>query len=310
MEVEKMAKTGRKPHRTSDEAINNRVRQVLEILFHGNQQRAADALRVSQASISKISRGERSAGPKIRDALARNPKVSESWLLTGEGEPLIPPTDGTLPVANFCLPGAPPRHSSLLTGERYPVSTVLERETRYWLRMSDAFSKKLREDFSMLPGDLLLVETAADHIGRIDVVTFHLCVVSVPHGDDSPYFILARLTVEDRELKAAVYCDTLPQSMDFTTTVNLRYFPLPVEKRGSLDYPRPRRRRAIGKLRSHDKADEASEADGPPEKETMPPKSLNVKPDPEYTIDEIVGVVLSLQRDLRLPAPTQPVDAE
>jgi hypothetical protein len=208
-------KPGRPPLPTSDRTIGERVKYLIEVLFRGNQGRASDALGLAQTYISKIMRGERNPGTKLLDALARIPRVNETWLLSGEGEPMLPSSGGTLPISVAIIPGPLESNMHFCGGERHPVAATQERDTRYWLRVQTAFSGRLCRDMRMFPGDLLQIETAGDHIHRPDIVMHHLCTV-LAIKDDKEHYALARFNSVGNVLQASLFDDRLPDTLNVT----------------------------------------------------------------------------------------------
>src|SRR4051794_8732785 len=115
------------------EAIRARSEWVLNNLFGGKQRRMAEAMRVSQSLISRIVHGHQGAGADFLAALAALPGINPAWVREGVGEPILPPTKGSLPIALVVLPGWPDRYPELLTGQWHPVAEAFERPSRYWV---------------------------------------------------------------------------------------------------------------------------------------------------------------------------------
>src|SRR5947209_2539603 len=86
------------------EQLRQRVKWVLDNLYAGKQRRMAAAAGVSQTLISLVLGGRQNVGPDFLEALKRLPGLSPRWVESGEGEPLLPPTRGTLPIARGILP--------------------------------------------------------------------------------------------------------------------------------------------------------------------------------------------------------------
>ena len=165
----------------------DRVVWVLNNVFHGRQRRMADALGISQSQLSRIASGQLGPSPEILDAVARLPGINPEWVLHGEGEPLLPPTRGTLPVSPFVLPGPPLTCSHLLSGSRHMVAEALDRDTRYWLQVQDSWPLVKAVEWKISPGDLLLMETTHDWTGRLDLGLGRLCGVRVRPQSPTPY---------------------------------------------------------------------------------------------------------------------------
>jgi hypothetical protein len=153
-----MARKVSEEARRRREELQQRVAWVLGHLYRGKQRRMAAEMGVSQSLISRVTNGLQGAGPDFVAALKRLPGLNPRWVDAGEGEPLLPPTKGTLPVARGILPGEPAAYPELLTGERHPVAEAFERPSRYWVRLlPEAPVLQIRE-LALLPGDLLLFE--------------------------------------------------------------------------------------------------------------------------------------------------------
>lgn len=157
------------------EEIRRRIEWVLVKIFHGRQRRMAESLGMSQSLISRIVHGQQGAGPDFLAALAGLPGLNPTWVSEGTGDPLLPQTTGTLPIAMSILPGWPERYPELLTGERHPVAEAFERPSRYWLAVPPSCSMLKQPDLALLAHDLLLLDAnrvlwetnLATHKGRL-----------------------------------------------------------------------------------------------------------------------------------------------
>lgn len=295
-ELDMTSKRGRPPSSTSDPAIAARVIHLLDVVFLSNQHRAAEALEVSQAYLSKIIRRERHPGTKVLEALLRFPKVNKDWLLRGEGQPLIASTAGTLPVSTSIIPGPLQSHMLLCSGARYPIAAALERETRYWLKLAETLSRRFERELCMLPNDHLLVETHKDHIERPDIVRLHLCAIAVKING-AIFYGLGRVTTAATVPRAEFYGDFPEEVLDSTPDVGSQSpktsptIPTPVLE----DWKPPRR--AIGRLRAKQSPQELDSELG------IEAKKPNHEVMRGYPIHCILGVVLRLERPyLPLPA--------
>ncbi len=164
----------------------NRVLRLLELLFDGKQRRASRALGMSQANLSRVINGIYPPTDRLIELLAQQPSVNSRWLYDGLGEPLIPVTSGTLPVTTNILPGPPIAHTNLLSGDRHPIANVLENESRYWLKLLPDNLILHANMYHVNPGDLLLIETARDQLDRNDIVSGHLCALSLEKRGADP----------------------------------------------------------------------------------------------------------------------------
>jgi len=147
----------------------------------------AEDLGVSHGLISKVCNGIQMPGKSLLKALAEHPLVNSDWLYRGGGEPLLPPTAGTLPVSNAILPGLPSTCGSLLTGERLAVSRAWESDSRYWLRLRPKSELLEVASLGLSAGDLLLVETSQDYLERTDLLADRICLVSETHENATTY---------------------------------------------------------------------------------------------------------------------------
>jgi hypothetical protein len=170
-----------------------RVRFLLDFRWAGNQRQMARDLGVAQSLVSKIVNGAQGAGKRFLATLARYPGVNPDWLVRGEGQPLLLPPKGTLPVSYSVLPGSPIDYPNLLSGERHPIAESLDRPTRYWLELPP-HSPLLRDPaLRLMDGDLVLIESDRAWIGRVDLVESRICAVRLQVGQTEPVPYLGKL---------------------------------------------------------------------------------------------------------------------
>jgi transcriptional regulator with XRE-family HTH domain len=182
-----------------------RIALLLRVVWAGHQRRMAEDLSVSQATISKIVRGERAPGSKLLDAVARDPRVNRMWLLEGVGEPLraehreAPVDECLVPVARIILPGPPREHAGLLAGPRIPVAAFFFRPSRYLLEIGADAAVVPISELKIAPGDMLLLETdSATWQGDVRILKDRLCAVRGEAGDRRQH-LLAKARVDTRE---------------------------------------------------------------------------------------------------------------
>jgi hypothetical protein len=188
----------------NDEALPSRVELLIDVAFGGNQLRAANALGISQPSISKVIAGTRPPNQTLIERLAAYPGVNPRYLYHGEGQPLMPSTTGTLPVGHIVLPGLPGEHQDLLAGDRHPVAPSLDRESRYWLRLGAGSPIVTELQPRFLVNDLLLVECDRDRLDRLDGVHGQLCAVRVRWDAEDDYR-LARVLVDGKVIQSRLF---------------------------------------------------------------------------------------------------------
>src|SRR5262249_60926929 len=105
-----MAKRISEEARRWQEAARERVEQLLNSAFAGRQSRMARALGVPPSQLSRVINGRIGVSPDLLQAMERLPLVNPPWVRDGTGEPMLPRTEGTLPIAVWLLPGWPERH--------------------------------------------------------------------------------------------------------------------------------------------------------------------------------------------------------
>lgn len=160
------------------EAARGRLQLVLDRRFDSNQTRLASALGVSHTLVNLV---VRAAQPPTRNLMARLGTiegVNPRWSDTGEGEPFVADTRGTLPVSDVLLPGAPADYAALMTGERFAVAPAFDRASCYYWRLPQGHPATAADAWRLLVGDLLLLETSR-------------AVVEVPGGLNRKWCILA-----------------------------------------------------------------------------------------------------------------------
>jgi hypothetical protein len=180
------------------EATRGRVRYLLEHRWGGSQRQMSRDLGVSQGLISKVVSGQQGPGNRFLAAIARQPGVNEDWLYRGAGRPMNPPTRGTLPTADWVMPGLPLAYPHLLTGERYPVAEPFDRPTRYWLRVGEGHSwQAMCKALLLRAGDLLLMEGDPASTSRLGQVEGRLCGVRLEGATPEPEYLLGMVYVPD-----------------------------------------------------------------------------------------------------------------
>jgi hypothetical protein len=204
--------------------VTDRVRYLLETLWGGNRAKMAAELGFSTTAINSIANGNRTPGRRLLQAIADHPKVNPTWLLSGEGAPLLVgggktlPGERKLPIAVQPLPGPPADYRKLLTGKTYPVAVSQYRSTRYWLDLQINEPIIARANAKVARNDLLLFE--CDPTARTRIFTSSsgaLCVVDCG-ADSEPRYKVARVTPYEDEMGTPspieVLVDTFDQGID------------------------------------------------------------------------------------------------
>jgi hypothetical protein len=170
------------------EAVRTRVKWVLDNLYHGKQRRMAAAMQMSQPLISRIINGRQGAGSEFLAAMARLPGLNPEWVQSGTGEPLLPPTKGTLPICVCLLPGWPARYPELHTGQRHPVADAFCRDSRYWLVLREACPLLKKASLALLAGDLALLDADdAAWSGQLHALAGRIIGVRLQRGSGPSY---------------------------------------------------------------------------------------------------------------------------
>ena len=176
-----MAPTKLRPSSRKDTPaeVSERVAWLLDKIWLGSQVRMAKETGISQGAISNVVRGKRPPGRSFLTAIARHPLVNIDWLLTGDGEPLLPSKGGELmlPIVRQILPGSPANFQNLWSGEYTPATEADFGETRYWF-----FVPSDDKPLGLHAGDLLLLETDRFWIEKPDMLLGGPCAVA---GNDS-----------------------------------------------------------------------------------------------------------------------------
>lgn len=198
-------------------AARDRVKYLLAHHWRGNQREMARALSVSQGLISKVVNGQQNPGRRLLAALAARPEINAEWVRSGVGQPVPFPEDGSLPVVAGVLPGPPLRFPQLLTGTRHPVARGLDRPTRYWHQIGSRSPLVRDPSQRLVPGDLLLMETAADWVGRSDMTMGRLCGVRFP-GYPEPFHELGLVIASPGGLLARLFSGSFVPPLPEPTT--------------------------------------------------------------------------------------------
>lgn len=164
----------REAFRRSDmlhDSAGGRVRWLLHHLWADNRLAMAQAVSISHTVVDKIAARKQEPGKKVLSAIGNHPPINPSWLLTGDGEPLLGPQG--LPVMSAPVGG--PVGKLQWQGTERTESADFSSPTRYWLRLRRG--DPITSEGGFRAGDLLLLETdAAKWPGAPDLLN-HVCVV-------------------------------------------------------------------------------------------------------------------------------------
>lgn len=197
----------------------DRVVWLLENVWRGNRSEMARAIGVTHSVLTKIAAGQQNAGRRVLGAIASHPKVNPTWLLTGDGEPLLaaasePGTEGwPAPIFRQLLQGTPAENRGLWSGESFPLPGGLHRESRYWLKILPN-NPILTHPFARIrPYDLLLMETDPVWWKADGVLDERICAV-VPRGSEGPELAIVRFHAETDEESAFLDAEIFSKQPD------------------------------------------------------------------------------------------------
>jgi len=241
------------------------------------------AMEMNQAYLSRVLNGHQGIGPEFLNSLTKLPGVNPDWVVRGEGEPLLLPTRGSLPVAVGILPGWPERYAELLTGERHPVAEAHDRASRYWFKV-EANCPALREaSLALLPGDLLLFDANTTlWLDRLDQLVGRLFGLRLRRGQHLSY-VLGLLRRDEVGLLFDLFGEIVRQALIRT--------PAKADKKAAKAAFHDRlesRGRKITRLKPVVE-DGVEPAKKPPEVEPVAP-AVPSSEDPEFSLDDIVAM--------------------
>lgn len=161
-----------------------RVDWVLKKVWSGSQTKMAAEIGVSQSAISNVVTGRQQPGRKFLAAVASKSLINSTWLITGEGDPLI--TQGpessrrALYVARSLFDGYPEDHGDQL-GNMQEVPMRFYRPSRYWIEVPTGCPLTKFDSLKIAVGDFVLFEPDAKSWPAN--LVGHPCIVRTEHGD-------------------------------------------------------------------------------------------------------------------------------
>jgi hypothetical protein len=185
---------------------------------------------VSHTSINRVVSGERRPGRSLLRAICEHPKVNATWLLTGQGEPLLAEREETgtagwvLPIARKPLLGPPGQNRRLLTGDTFAIPVSFYRDSRYWLEVQPGDPALRDAGERVKPGDLLLMETDASFWQDLHAVHDRLGFIRTDAKDGSELkLVKLDYGVEHEEgpsLRANIF-DDLPDRSELRRCIHI-----------------------------------------------------------------------------------------
>ena len=171
------------------EGARKRVKYILEVVWNGSQREMARAVGISQSLVSKVVNGQQPPGKRFMAALAKYPGINAEWIMNGTGHAVQFPQRGSLPVAYGVLPAPPLEVPHLLSGSRHPVADQYDRNSRYWLLLTEQSPVVRDQSHRLAPNDLLLLETDSAWTRRTDLVDGRLCGVRLKATHETEYHL-------------------------------------------------------------------------------------------------------------------------
>lgn len=143
---------------------SQRLAWLRDHLWNGSQVNMANEMKIHQGSLSNLLNGKRVPGYRLLNKIAQHPRINRTWLLTGEGRPLIDMTvvpessELALPVARIPFDGLPIENSQCLERFLLPVHRSLYRPSRYWVPITAEHALTLDASLRLGRGDWVLFE--------------------------------------------------------------------------------------------------------------------------------------------------------
>jgi len=216
---------------------SQRLVYLLDKLWKGNRSAMAADCGCSQGAVSHVATGRRQAGQRLLSLIAVDPRVNGSWLLTGEGQPLLTMTyadrrAARLLISDQLLPVLNDRVHALLSGESVDVAEGVASPSRYAFRIPAGHTVLTADDSALRVGDLLLIETATgDLVKQRELLDGRLIVVK--SGESTyPDLEIARTELEHGEGAAPVRARSLHRGVVFEFKTRVTAGPAEPQGRG------------------------------------------------------------------------------
>lgn len=178
--------------------MTQRIVLLVDLLGGGSQRGFAKIVGCSHAVIAKIVKGQQEPGKAILLRIGQAPQVNQDWLLTGEGEALVPQIqeeDRRVPVAECLLPGLPSDHLRLLSSKFELIPASLYRDSIYAVDVASCVPAYDDPEEHFLPGDLILIDADPTRWMRnLQSLQNRLCVTMSP-GSENEVITMRRVQV-------------------------------------------------------------------------------------------------------------------
>ena len=199
---------------------SERLVYLLDKLWRGNRSAMAADCGCSQGAISHVATGRRQVGQRLLSLVAADSRVNGSWLLTGEGQPLLTMTFADrqacrLLISEQLLPTLNDQVRALLSGESVDVAEGAASPTRYAFRIPAGHVVLTAEDAALRGGDLLVIETATETLVQQRELLDGRLVIVKSGGSTSSSLEIARTELAHGEGAAPMHACSLHRGVVF-----------------------------------------------------------------------------------------------
>jgi len=156
------------------------VRYLLKKNWDDNQSKMAEAIGVSQASISQICNGKSEPSTAMLKKIAKVGGVEPNWILTGNGETYLNPEaslGALIPVCERLLSGSPAKNKNFKSVCEIEVQARYTSNYHYAYRVNFNDAITNNELWGIRPLDILIIDTnrsrfpkLQDYLGTLAVV--------------------------------------------------------------------------------------------------------------------------------------------
>ncbi|QGJ68672.1 Hypothetical protein PBC10988_3330 [Planctomycetales bacterium 10988] len=190
-----------------------RIHRILKKKWQG-QQEAANALGITQSSISGVVNNQRLPSFGFLQALVEHTGVDANWLLIGKGEPfplLETSNDELVPMASSLLPGPPEEHFDLIE-KRAALCKPRQAGSVYLVNAQLVVPPEWVQWIQVEPGDSLIIESDKQ-IWQKSPLYLHnkICVYRSP-SEEGYHLGLRVLKVEDAGIKPKLTIKSVAES--------------------------------------------------------------------------------------------------
>lgn len=149
---------------SAESTPGQRIAWLLHSVWGQNRSKMAADIGVTPSVLTKVATGRQNPGARLLDAIASYKRINPSWLLKGQGAPLLEEREGLsdvwpVPISQRLLPGPVDDYRDMLNGTSFPVEKSFFSPSRYWYRIPGSDPAVQAHKSKILAGDMLLIET-------------------------------------------------------------------------------------------------------------------------------------------------------